>query len=674
MSTSTRTITIKFATDTKGVTTGAAIVETALSRIGGSKSTSGLSKITSGLDKLSRGMDSAGSKALKAGIPLLALEKTITALSKAGPALSEAAGAFGVLPGAIAVAGSAIAVLKVGAAGLKAAFANVGTTTQKSLVKVFETQLAPAASRLKKTLSELTPALDGVASSESKVISGLIKTASTGANVGRLNNILDATRVFVGNIGAALVPLEDAFITVAAVAAPIFARLTSTVGDFANKFDKYIHHIASNGELDIWINNGISKIYEFADRTVAFFREIAPIVHNLAGIKITLFDSFTPAIIPILTVVSKLLKDNPDLAGWLVGVGLGLKLVAPLVRGLAAALDLLETNPIVLLIFAIAALVAAFVILWNKSAGFRSFWIGLWNDILRIAQPVISWFQNSVVPTFQKIWTDVKTILSLFAQAWSVFWNSSLGGVAKAALGVLWGLVKFDLSLIKGLFIGVMTVIVGALKGSWTIIKAVFSGAFQIIEGLLNIFIAIFTGNWSRAWKGIKEVLSGAWTIISGVVKGIGQTIEGVFSGIVRGAISVGHTLGSIFSGIGRSIVNGLKSSLNVGIGLINGLINTINAVTGLIGIPKIPRIPHLAKGGTAHGGQPYLVGENGPELFTPGQTGRVTDAAQTAAMAGDGGDVVIMLDGDVFARIAKREINSAHRQLKTKVLSGGSR
>ncbi len=36
-------------------------------------------------------------------------------------------------------------------------------------------------------------------------------------------------------------------------------------------------------------------------------------------------------------------------------------------------------NPITLIIAAIAALVAAFIYLWNNCDGFRQFWIELWE-------------------------------------------------------------------------------------------------------------------------------------------------------------------------------------------------------------------------------------------------------------------------------------------------------
>ena len=45
-----------------------------------------------------------------------------------------------------------------------------------------------------------------------------------------------------------------------------------------------------------------------------------------------------------------------------------------------------------------------------------------------------------------------------------------------------------------------------------------------------------------------------------------------------------------------------------------------------------------LARGGVATGGRPYVVGEKGPELFIPGQTGRVIPNNQ---MGGGGMTIV---------------------------------
>ena len=44
-----------------------------------------------------------------------------------------------------------------------------------------------------------------------------------------------------------------------------------------------------------------------------------------------------------------------------------------------------------------------------------------------------------------------------------------------------------------------------------------------------------------------------------------------------------------------------------------------------------------MAHGGRAGGQRPYLVGEQGPEIFMPGQAGQVLNNAQTNNLMGNG-------------------------------------
>ena len=59
----------------------------------------------------------------------------------------------------------------------------------------------------------------------------------------------------------------------------------------------------------------------------------------------------------------------------------------------------MNANPIGLIITAIVALIAGFVALWNKSEGFRNFWIGLWEGIKNIVSNAVNW----ITGIFKKI-------------------------------------------------------------------------------------------------------------------------------------------------------------------------------------------------------------------------------------------------------------------------------
>lgn len=55
----------------------------------------------------------------------------------------------------------------------------------------------------------------------------------------------------------------------------------------------------------------------------------------------------------------------------------------------------MSANPIALVVIAITALVAAFVVLWNKSEAFRNFWINLWETIKNAAITAINFVKEN---------------------------------------------------------------------------------------------------------------------------------------------------------------------------------------------------------------------------------------------------------------------------------------
>ena len=66
-------------------------------------------------------------------------------------------------------------------------------------------------------------------------------------------------------------------------------------------------------------------------------------------------------------------------------IGIGSKLMG----GLQALWGVILANPIVLIVAAIAAAVAAFIYFWNTSEEFRQFWINLWEAIKSAVQAVV---------------------------------------------------------------------------------------------------------------------------------------------------------------------------------------------------------------------------------------------------------------------------------------------
>jgi phage-related protein len=65
----------------------------------------------------------------------------------------------------------------------------------------------------------------------------------------------------------------------------------------------------------------------------------------------------------------------------------------------------MSANPITLIVIAIGALIAIFIVLWNNCESFRNFWINLWDNIKKIVSGAI----DNIKKTFNKIISFVKS-------------------------------------------------------------------------------------------------------------------------------------------------------------------------------------------------------------------------------------------------------------------------
>jgi tape measure domain-containing protein len=115
-------------------------------------------------------------------------------------------------------------------------------------------------------------------------------------------------------------------------------------------------------------------------------------------------------------------------------LGLVTKAQAVITKGLSiaqGALNLvMSLNPIALVIIAITALIAIFIVLWNKCEGFRNFWIGLWEGIKNIFFAVVNWIKTKINETINsfnylkdKIKGFINSIIGFFTTLPSKLFN-----------------------------------------------------------------------------------------------------------------------------------------------------------------------------------------------------------------------------------------------------------
>jgi hypothetical protein len=112
---------------------------------------------------------------------------------------------------------------------------------------------------------------------------------------------------------------------------------------------------------------------------------------------------------------------------------------------------------------------------------------------------------------------------------------------------------------------------------------------------------------------------------VDGLYKGIANTVQSglvdAIDGAITGTMTLGEVASSVFGSIRRQLIDFGATSL-------------LRAIPGIGGF--------FANGGVTKPNKSYIVGERGPELFTPGVTGRVTPNHE---MGGGSTNVVVNVD-----------------------------
>ena len=124
----------------------------------------------------------------------------------------------------------------------------------------------------------------------------------------------------------------------------------------------------------------------------------------------------------------------------------------------------------------------------------------------------------------------------------------------------------------------------------------------EVLSGLIDFIVGVFTGDWRRAWDGIKQIFKGVWDglkdIVNGALDAIKNAVKAAFDWIAEKIGSIKEKI----SGIGSSISSAFKGS-TYSIGL-------PDFQAPVMPIPQIAtaHIPYLASGAVIPPNAPFLA------------------------------------------------------------------
>jgi hypothetical protein len=151
--------------------------------------------------------------------------------------------------------------------------------------------------------------------------------------------------------------------------------------------------------------------------------------------KSALGEALLPVVVAVMGAFAGLAKwigENTTLVGIIVGVIGGLAAVILILNVAMTAATVVTwamnaawlASPITWIIIAVIALVAAFVILWNKCEGFRNFFIGMWAGIVAAAKAAWSGITTATQASITFIINIVRSIQAIIAAVWTSILNA----------------------------------------------------------------------------------------------------------------------------------------------------------------------------------------------------------------------------------------------------------
>lgn len=203
--------------------------------------------------------------------------------------------------------------------------------------------------------------------------------------------------------------------------------LNGLYNEASTEYQKTNESVIANNQAQAELNMKMAEMAEKLEPLVTKGKIfLAEVLEKIAPALHWAIDNINILAPIVLTFVSALLAMG--LAGKIASFITTIKTL----KGAIAALNItMSINPTVLIVAGIVALIAIFVVLWNKCEGFRKFWIDLWEKIKSATSVaidfVIKWF-NKIVNFVKENWQGLLLlIVNPFAGAFKLLYDNCEG-------------------------------------------------------------------------------------------------------------------------------------------------------------------------------------------------------------------------------------------------------
>ena len=294
-------------------------------------------------------------------------------------------------------------------------------------------------------------------------------------------------------------------------------------------------------------------------------------------------------------------------------------------------------TPIGWIVIAIVGLIAAFVLLWNKSEAFRNFWIGLFDQI-----------KGSVTQAWETLQPALQNVGQKFMELYEA---------AKPILEI----IALIAGVVGTFFVAQFVAGIQGMIAALTPLTNALSDLISFATNIINMFVALFTGDFTgacefadAALQDLENFFGNCFDAILAFAGGFAEGFLGVICGALQAVgidISVEQLKQKFMDGLTGILsmvndkMNSVKDKFNEKMDAIQEKVNNaIEKIKSLFGIdfptPKIklphikidgsfslspPSVPKISTDWYADGGimtKPTIFGASGNTLLGGGEAG----------------------------------------------------
>jgi hypothetical protein len=241
-------------------------------------------------------------------------------------------------------------------------------------------------------------------------------------------------------------------------------------------------------------------------------------------------------------------------------------------------------------------------------------------------QAFMDWIMTNVGPVATQIRDNLANAITAVAQIWAAH-GDEIMAATRIVFEVVAATIGGAFELISGIVTAGLQLLSGNWQGALTTMQDTLIGFFNLAASIVGTNWATFSKQWSDNWAMLQVIVS---TVTMNMTSGIQTWLINTIN-TVKAKFAEFYQLGqdlmdNVYKGIllkVSQIINTVRDTVTNAIAAAGNALGGGGPQGNGAGYPGIAG--KKAGGGAVTAGNTYLVGERGPELFTPGSGGSIT-------------------------------------------------